>query len=57
MMMGSAEEIPQAPQKGPVFVEDLPEEDQEHAALVWIYSILSLFAENCPHKWNYCINN
>ena len=53
-MMGSAEEIPQAPQKGPVFVEDLPEEDQEHAALVWIYSFLSLFPKKRPHN---CIHN
>ena len=36
MMMGSAGEFPQTPEKEPVFVEDLPEEDQEHAALVWI---------------------
>lgn len=28
MMMGSAEEIIKAPEKGPVFVEDLPEEEQ-----------------------------
>ena len=34
MMMGSAGEFPQTPEKGPVFVEDLPEEDQEHSALV-----------------------
>ena len=33
-MMGSAGEIPQEPETGPVFVEDLSEEDQEHAALV-----------------------
>lgn len=28
MMMGTADEIVKAPEKGPVFVEDLPEEEQ-----------------------------
>eukprot|EP00271_Cylindrocystis_brebissonii_P010536 TRINITY_DN2673_c0_g1_i1.p1 TRINITY_DN2673_c0_g1~~TRINITY_DN2673_c0_g1_i1.p1 ORF type:complete len:535 (-),score=142.19 TRINITY_DN2673_c0_g1_i1:261-1865(-) len=32
MMMGTADAIPVAPEKVPVFVEDLPEEDQEGAA-------------------------
>lgn len=31
MMMGSADAIPVAPEKAPVFVEDLPEEDQDGA--------------------------
>lgn len=30
-MMGSVEVIPEAPKKAPVFLEDLPEEDQEGA--------------------------
>jgi ubiquitin carboxyl-terminal hydrolase 14 len=33
MLMGTAEEIPKAPEKGPVFVEDLPEDEQGTAAL------------------------
>ncbi|GBG68788.1 hypothetical protein CBR_g3328 [Chara braunii] len=33
MMMGTAEEIPSAPKQGPVFVEDLPEEDREGASM------------------------
>lgn len=33
MMIGTADEIVKAPEKGPVFVEDLPEEEQA-AALV-----------------------
>ena len=28
MMMGTADEIVKAPEKGPVFMEDLPEEEQ-----------------------------
>jgi hypothetical protein len=28
MMMGTADEIVKAPEKGPVFMEDLPEEQQ-----------------------------
>lgn len=28
MMMGTADEIVKSPEKGPVFVEDLPEEEQ-----------------------------
>jgi hypothetical protein len=28
MMMGTADEIVKAPEKGPIFVEDLPEEEQ-----------------------------
>lgn len=31
MMMGSAEAVPEAPKDAPVFLEDLPEEDQEAA--------------------------
>ncbi|MCO5608207.1 hypothetical protein L7F22_062413 [Adiantum nelumboides] len=42
LMMGSAGEIPQAPEKGPVFVEDLPEEEQEHAALGHTAGLLNL---------------
>lgn len=34
MMMGTADEIPKAPEKGPMFVEDLPEEEQNVASLV-----------------------
>lgn len=33
MLMGTADEIPKAPEKGPVFVEDLPEDEQGTAAL------------------------
>ena len=28
MMMGTADEIVKAPEKGPIFMEDLPEEEQ-----------------------------
>lgn len=37
MMIGTADEIVKAPEKGPVFVEDLPEEEQA-AALVCVAS-------------------
>ncbi|KAH8947146.1 hypothetical protein BDL97_11G025000 [Sphagnum fallax] len=33
MLMGTADEIPKAPEKGPVFIEDLPEDEQGTAAL------------------------
>ncbi|KAH7283816.1 hypothetical protein KP509_34G025000 [Ceratopteris richardii] len=42
LMMGSAGEIPQAPEKAPLFVEDLPEEDQEHASLGHTAGLLNL---------------
>lgn len=34
MMMGSAEVVPEAPKDAPVFLEDLPEEDQDGAVVV-----------------------
>lgn len=42
MMMGTAEEIIKAPEKGPVFVEDLPEEEQ----VVNLVSFTTFFFEN-----------
>ncbi|KAJ6967408.1 Ubiquitin carboxyl-terminal hydrolase [Populus alba x Populus x berolinensis] len=33
MMMGTADEIVKTPEKGPVFMEDLPEEEQMVAVL------------------------
>jgi len=43
MMMGTADEIVKAPEKGPVFVEDLPEEEQA-VAVVWSSGLgLTLF--------------
>lgn len=33
MMMGTADEIAKAPEKGPVFMEDLPEEEQAVAVV------------------------
>lgn len=38
MMMGTADEIVKAPEKGPVFVEDLPEEEQV-VAVVWFLDL------------------
>nr|CAB3473293.1 unnamed protein product [Digitaria exilis] len=40
MMIGTADEIVKAPEKGPVFVEDLPEEEQVVALLVTLNSYL-----------------
>lgn len=40
MMMGTADEIVKAPEKGPVFMEDLPEEEQ---AVAVVRCITSLF--------------
>ena len=40
MMMGTADEIVKAPEKGPVFMEDLPEEEQV-VALVKFRNFLS----------------
>lgn len=48
MMIGTADEIIKAPEKGPVFVEDLPEEEQVVALVhteyhsVHVLRILSL---------------
>lgn len=39
MMMGTADEIVKAPEKGPVFMEDLPEEEQV-VAVVRLYLII-----------------
>lgn len=36
MMMGTADEIVKAPEKGPVFVEDLPEEEQVVAVVKFL---------------------
>lgn len=36
MMMGTAGEIAKAPEKGPVFMEDLPEEEQAVAVVSFI---------------------
>ena len=38
MMMGTADEMVKAPEKEPVFVEDLPEEEQV-VALVWFLEL------------------
>lgn len=40
MMIGTADEIVKAPEKGPVFVEDLPEEEQV-VALVCTLLVIS----------------
>lgn len=40
MMMGTADEIIKAPEKGPVFVEDLPEEEQVVAVVRFRSSVL-----------------
>lgn len=37
MMMGTADEIVKAPEKGPVFAEDLPEEELAVAVVSPIY--------------------
>jgi ubiquitin carboxyl-terminal hydrolase 14 len=41
MMMGTADEIVKAPEKGPIFMEDLPEEEQV-VALVFFFNPLLL---------------
>ena len=33
MMMGTADEIVKAPEKGPIFAEDMPEEEQAVAVV------------------------
>nr|XP_017226904.1 PREDICTED: uncharacterized protein LOC108202847 isoform X2 [Daucus carota subsp. sativus] len=49
MMMGTADEIVKAPEKGPVFMEDLPEEEQVVAVLTTnSFSI----AIKTPHSWD-----
>jgi hypothetical protein len=56
MMIGTADEIVKAPEKGPLFVEDLPEEEQVVALVhtghhsVHVLPILSLlvFFLPCP---------
>lgn len=42
MMMGTADEIPKAPEKGPVFVEDLPEDEQDLVALGHTAGLMNL---------------
>ncbi|KAG5523513.1 hypothetical protein RHGRI_035352 [Rhododendron griersonianum] len=46
MMMGTADEIVKAPEKGPVFMEDLPEEEQVVAV---VRSLSCLVQFNCPY--------
>lgn len=38
MMMGTADEIVKSPEKGTVFVEDLPEEEQVVAVVSYSYT-------------------
>ena len=59
MMMGSADAIPVAPEQAPVFVEDLPEEDQEGALEVRIWFSNLLFSPiNTPiWLWGVCRMN
>lgn len=38
MMMGTADEIVKAPEKGPVFMEDLPEEEQVVVVVMSFYN-------------------
>lgn len=45
-MMGTADEIVKAPEKGPVFMEDLPEEEQVVAV---VRSLSCLVQFNCPY--------
>lgn len=45
MMMGTADELMKAPEKGPVFVEDLPEEEQVVAV---VKDLRLLFSEVSP---------
>lgn len=40
MMMGTADEIVKAPEKGPVFMEDLPEEEQVVAVVRFLALLL-----------------
>lgn len=41
MMMGTADEIVKAPEKGPVFMEDLPEEEQVVAVVRFLGYVVS----------------
>lgn len=43
MMMGTADEIVKAPEKGPVFMEDLPEEEQAVALVLPYWFIQDFF--------------
>ncbi|KAJ7517249.1 hypothetical protein O6H91_21G015500 [Diphasiastrum complanatum] len=42
MMLGTADEVPKAPEKGPIFVEDLPEEEQGGASLGYTAGLVNL---------------
>ena len=46
MMMGTADEIVKAPEKGPVFMEDLPEEEQV-VAVVRFLTCMMYISKNC----------
>lgn len=39
-MMGTADEIVKAPEKGPIFVEDMPEEEQVVNVVSFLYTAL-----------------
>lgn len=41
MMMGTADEIVKAPEKGPVFIEDLPEDEQVIAVVRFLLCSVS----------------
>ena len=46
MMMGTADEIVKAPEKGPVFMEDLPEEEQV-VAVVRFLTCMMYVSKKC----------
>lgn len=53
MMMGTADEIVKAPEKGPVFVEDLPEEEQVVAVVSFLNFCVNLYKSQVhlfPHS-------
>lgn len=52
MMMGTADEIVKAPEKGPVFMEDLPEEEQVVAVVRFLVMLFHTWVSMAfYHVW------
>lgn len=56
MMMGTADEIVKAPEKGPVFMEDLPEEEQVVAVVRFLTLPFTKKLQVCLYLPKPCLN-
>lgn len=59
-MMGTADEIVKAPEKGPIFVEDMPEEEQVVNVVSFLYTTLVASKrqfQGCIDLYVYCLHS